>query len=214
MVTDWQMEPVGLDGVVWSADHAADVVGVAVGRVEVGVVADEDGHAHLHAPSVKHARRLQLFGELGASLSKQALNRRSHLELGNLAECHELVQGLLAHDVMVDILHEWALAEEPLMLNNAQIDDLVADPSAAVHFVEGWVQEGAEWDVLKREFALWRVLNPATQSSCRLCFNHNPIILSLTKLKRCKSKVFPETAEIKQPLTTLLQRDKIFSVSK
>ena len=75
---------------------------------------------------------------------------------------------------MVNIHHERALAEEPLMLNNAQIDNLVANSGAAVHLVESWVQECAEWDVLQREFTLGRVLDPATQS-CRLCFNHNKI---------------------------------------
>ena len=72
------MEPVGLDGVIWSADHAADIVCVAVGRVEVCVVADEDGHSHLYAPGVEHARLPKFFGELGAPLCEEALNRSSH----------------------------------------------------------------------------------------------------------------------------------------
>ena len=75
---------------------------------------------------------------------------------------------------MVNIHHERALAEEPLMLNNAQIDNLVANSGATVHLVESWVQECAEWDVLQREFTLGRVLDPATQYCC-LCFNHNKI---------------------------------------
>ena len=79
MVSDWQVKPVGLDSIIWSANHAADVVRMTVGRVEVRIVTDEDGHSHLHAPSIEHARLLQLFGELGAPLCKEALDRCSHL---------------------------------------------------------------------------------------------------------------------------------------
>ena len=79
MVSDWKVEPVGLDSVIWSADHTADVVCVAVGRVEVCVISDEDGHSHLYASGIEHARLLQFFGELGAPLCKEALNRCSHL---------------------------------------------------------------------------------------------------------------------------------------
>ena len=75
---------------------------------------------------------------------------------------------------MVDIHHDGSLAEEPLMLNDTQIDDLVTNSGATVHLVESWVQEGAERDVLQWEFTLGRVLDPATQS-CRLCFNHKDL---------------------------------------
>ena len=47
------------------------------------------------------------------------------------------------------------------MLQNAQIDDLVSNTGAAVHLVESRVEEGAERDVLQREFTLGRVLDPA-----------------------------------------------------
>ena len=59
-------------------------------------------------------------------------------------------------------MHDWSLAQEPLMLDDAQINDSVTDTSTAVHFVEGWIGEGTKWNVLKWELVVSRILNPAT----------------------------------------------------
>ena len=45
-------------------------------------------------------------------------------------------------------MHDWSLAQEPLMLDDAQINDSVTDTSTAVHLVKGWIGEGTKWDVL------------------------------------------------------------------
>ena len=118
------MEPIRLNGIFWSTNHATNVVGVTVRRVEVRVVANEYGHSQLNVGGVEHALLFELFGKLGTTLGEDALERGSYLKLGLLAERHELVEGLLTEDVMVDIGHDRSLAEEPLMLYNAQIDNL------------------------------------------------------------------------------------------
>ena len=165
VVTDGEMHPVRLDGVVGSTDHASDVVGVRVGRVEVGVVSDEDRHAHLDGTMGEHAGRLEGFSELGASLGKDSLEGSSDFEAGNLAQLHELVESGLAHDMDGTVAHERSIMEESLVFDDAEVNDLITDTGAAVNLVGGGVHKGAEGDVLKGELAVLGIFDPTTKGA-------------------------------------------------
>ena len=65
------------------------------------------------------------------------------------------------------------------MLDDAQINDSVTDTSTAVHLVEGWIGEGTKWNVLEWELVFSRILNPASEGSACLSFNHNLFLMSL-----------------------------------
>ena len=171
MIANWQVEPVGLDGVVRSTDHDTDVVGVRVGRVKVRVVSHKDRHVHLGLSGGEHAGGLKLLGQLGATLGKDCLDGTAHLDTGCLAKLHELVECGLAEDVMVHVRHDGAFAEQTFVLKYAQINDEVADARAAVHLLLTWVHEGAKRDVLQGELIVSRVLDPTLQRSF-LCVNH------------------------------------------
>ena len=74
------------------------------------------------------------------------------------------------------------------MLNNGQVDDVVTDPRAAVHLVEGRVKEGAEGDVLDGELAVSVVLNPAAKCAIvLLCLYHLVQIKCKFLISRFKS---------------------------
>lgn len=47
MIANWDMQPVWLKSIVDTSEHHTDVMGVVLGRVEIGVVSDEDWHSHL-----------------------------------------------------------------------------------------------------------------------------------------------------------------------
>ena len=61
---------------------------------------------------------------------------------------------------MVDVLHDGTLAQQSLMLQDTQINDLITDPRAAVYFVSSRVKEGTEGNILERELTVRIVLNP------------------------------------------------------
>ena len=116
---------------------------------------------------------LKLLGELSAAFGEDGLKGGAHLVLCVLAKIHELVEGVFAEDVVVNVGHDGTLAKNSLVFQDAQVNDLVTDASAAVHFVEGGVQECAEGDVLQRELTISSVGNPGAHGAgSGLCFNH------------------------------------------
>ena len=72
------------------------------------------------------------------------------------------------------------------MLDNAQINDCVTNSSTAVYLVEGWIGESSKWNVLQWELVVSCILNPASEGSACLSFNHNLFYLSLIQ-SRVKS---------------------------
>lgn len=112
-----------------------------------------------------------LFGELGAAFSEDGLKGGTYFVLGVLSEIHELVEGWFTEDVVVDVGHDGTFAENSLVLKDAQVNDLVTDTSAAVHFVEGGVHECAKGNVLEWELTISSVGNPAAHGA-GLSFNH------------------------------------------
>ena len=105
------MHPVGLDGVVRSADHHADVVGVVVRAVEVRVVTNEDRDAHLDISSSKHGALTEGSRELLAACGKETLYGFPHFDTCVLAKLHELVERGLTEDGVFDVLHDRAYTE-------------------------------------------------------------------------------------------------------
>lgn len=98
MISYWQMEPVGLQGIVNTSHHHSHIVGVVLGGVKVGVVSDKDWHLHGHMSDSEHAGILQLFVTLNRSLTlaEHLLQSDSSLMPEVLAKCHECIKSLLS----------------------------------------------------------------------------------------------------------------------
>ena len=69
MITNWKMEPVWLEGVVFTSEHDTDVGGMVLGRVEIGIVSDEDWHGHSNLVDVDQ-------GLHGGELHRIAITQR------------------------------------------------------------------------------------------------------------------------------------------
>ena len=48
MVTNGNVSPVRLESVIGTSEHNTDIVGMVLGRVEIGVISDEDWELHLN----------------------------------------------------------------------------------------------------------------------------------------------------------------------
>ena len=79
-----------------------------------------------------------------------------------------------------DVLHDSALAEKSLMLQNCKVDDLVANSSAAVHFVDARVEECTERNVLDRELAVRIIINPAFERGIVCKYLHHVVLKILS----------------------------------
>jgi len=100
VVANRQVSPVRLDGVVVSANHDTNVVGVVEARVEIGVVADSHGQLHLDIISLEKSGLLHGVGH-GAFLAEDSLESFSKLDSVGLTSGSEVVEGALAEVVVL-----------------------------------------------------------------------------------------------------------------
>lgn len=158
MVANGQVEPVGLNGLLGAANHDTHIVGVVLARVKVGVVPDEHGHVHLGSFSVKDSVRLNVVSEASRS-TEDLLKGLSQLNSVGLAGSSEGIQGGLAEVVVLGHREEGSI-KETLVLEDAQVDDVVTDPGATDFLAGLGVSEDAEGQVLQRELRVGIVGEP------------------------------------------------------
>ena len=116
MIANWQVKPVGLNSVVRSSDHAADVIRVRVRRVEVCVITNKNWHLHLYIRSREHALSFLSVCQNFAAFFEDVLQSGSHFETCFFTEFDELVEGRFQEDLMVDVFHDRSLVKEPILL--------------------------------------------------------------------------------------------------
>jgi len=67
VVANWQVEPIGLDGLLDASNHHTDVVSVVIAGVKVCVVSDEHGQVHFDAFSFKHRSLFQRIAQAASN---------------------------------------------------------------------------------------------------------------------------------------------------
>jgi len=89
------MQPVGLNSLVGSANHAANIVGVVIARVEISVIANEHGHGHLDACN-REAEFLHCFSFVRISIREQMLETGAYFQTQSFAVSSKNVQFLMS----------------------------------------------------------------------------------------------------------------------
>jgi hypothetical protein len=159
MVSDGQMEPVGLEGVVLAAEHGANVRRVLARGIKVRVVPDLRWQVHRHLLAPDHAACLQVGARLqrgvAAALEQagEAGADGAPLDAGPAHECVE--RRLVKHRL------ELALVEEALKDELAHVDHGVAngDADAWIARARG-VGEDSKGQILDRKLATVRTGHP------------------------------------------------------
>lgn len=151
MVADWKVEPVGLDSVVWSTHHHTNVVGVVVARVKVSVISDHHRHVHFDLAGIEQGASLYILIKR-AFLTENLLEGFTQLNPKLLTSSSEAIERLLAEVVVLGRRKEGSI-EKSLVLEHAQIDDVVANSGAAGLLVSLWVHKDTEGNILQREMA-------------------------------------------------------------
>lgn len=95
VVTDGEVSPVGHKGVLLATEHDADVGGVLLGSVEVGVVSDVGGDVGLDSSNGDDGALAELLvvAEGGLGGGEKLLDVLAGGGPGGLAQGHEVVQG-------------------------------------------------------------------------------------------------------------------------
>ncbi len=100
VVTDWHMQPVRLQRVVLASEHGADIGGVFLRRIEIGVTGDRDRKAHF-CVGHRHQRAFPqglVVAQFGIVVAQQLANPRPGAGPDLRAKCHEGIdRGLCKH---------------------------------------------------------------------------------------------------------------------
>ena len=108
MVSNWQMDPVGVKGGSGIPKHAANVEGVVLARVEISVVADKHWHEELLFASFENSLSQDLLLQGSSGSIKQVLEGCSRLLPIGWSELNELVERRLAKDMVVKGAEKWS----------------------------------------------------------------------------------------------------------
>ena len=152
------MEPVSLESVLGSTHHHTNVVGVVLARVEVGVVSDKHGHAHLGILGREECFFFKGVEKI-AFFTEEFLEGSSELNSVGLTSLGEIVKGLLAEVVVCSDGEERSI-EAACVLEYIQVDNRITDSSATDRLVGLRVDKDTEWDVLEGELSVGIVWDP------------------------------------------------------
>lgn len=108
MVTDWQMDPVRVQGGGGVSKHATNVESVVLARVEIRVVADKHWHQQLLFTGLKHSLGVDFLLKGCSSSIKDMLEGSSRLLAIGWSQLNELVEGRLAEDMVVKGAEKWS----------------------------------------------------------------------------------------------------------
>lgn len=158
MIANRQVFPIRLDRIVRPSHHNTHIVGVIVRAIKICIISNKHRHAHLDLIRVKQSRLSQMLGQ-AAILPKNSLQSLPQLNAVPFTRRCEEVKRIIAKVVVFADGEERSI-EESLMLELLQIDDGVADASAADCFVGAGVDEDAEGDVFEGELGVCGVGNP------------------------------------------------------
>lgn len=152
VVGNGEMRVVGLQGVVGTAEQNADVEGVVLADVEVGVVANGHGDVVLHVREAEQgllAERRILLQELGQLRvgGEDLLKVGPHLAMKGASEGGKCVEGLLREDIAQGVVDLLVAREALLLCEHLQIKHMLTNGNSRARCRVGGRRDDAERDV-------------------------------------------------------------------
>lgn len=152
MVTNGQVQPVGLDSVVGATNHHTNVVGMIVAGVKVSVIVDVDGHGHLNTLNGHHERfhrvAVALFGTGEKSLKGLTNFETEALSMGS----ESVKMGVSVEDVLSTQGRVKLAIEFASLLHFGKVDQVITNASNA-HMVSFGINSNAKRNVFQGEFS-------------------------------------------------------------
>ena len=149
VISNGQMQPIGLQGVVLAAEHGADIGGVLPRRIEVRVVANRGGQVHDHLGGRSNCLGASSgVSQCGVGLEQELLDRVAHRAPRRLATAHEVIEARLMEATSV-----LEVSEQIGIGDGRQVDDVVpdCDTTARLRFGVTLRGENSERKVVDRE---------------------------------------------------------------